>query len=381
MAGKKHSGKFQKKRTYGTGRILLIIAAILLTLVIVGLIVGIWYYQSLLDRIPRVKHTPTAVAQTEIDSVLEYNPDEPVQTVPDTQPQMPTTVEIFVPDPNAPRSEEDIVNVMVIGQSARPGELYHMADSIILVTINKVTKTMTLTSFLRDTYLKLPDYRDLSGRLHSGGYDRLNVCYHNGYSYGGTADAMQMLNQCVYENFGIQVDFNIEVGFDGVMEIVNYVGGIEVDLTEAEAAYLNEDDLYVYGDVQPGPTLLDGMATLSYMRMRNAEGDGGSDIRRTARQRLVLEKLMGKIRQINVRDMTLLMDQFLPYVVTDMTNEDITGCILDVFPIIGDLKIETGTCPADSTYWAEITDLTGYDSILRYDEEQNRALMQVLTEG
>jgi len=382
MGGKKRNGRYLKKSPAGTGRILLMVAAALLTTVIIGMIAGIFYYQSLLDRIPRAEHTPGTVSREEMDSILDQNPDVPAQSEHYVQTEAPTEPDIFVPDPEAPRTGEEILNVMVIGQSARPGELYHMADSMILVTVNKVTKTMTLTSFLRDTYLKLPDYRDLSGRLHSGGNDRLNVCYHKGHSFGGTADAMQMLDQCIYENFGIEVDFNIEVGFEGVIEIVDYVGGIEVDLTEAEAAYLNADDLYVYEDVQPGPTVLNGMATLSYVRMRNAEGDFGSDIRRTARQRTVLEKLMGKIRNINVTDMTLLMDRFLPYVVTDMTNEDITGCILDVFPIIGDLVIETGTCPAQSTYWKAITSVGGYEgSVLQFDEEENRALMQALTEG
>lgn len=384
MPGKKRSGKFQKSSERGTRatRILAVVAVFLVCIVIGGMIAGIHYYQSLLDRIPRAEHTPGTVSREDADFLLNHNPDASEQPGIYTETQYPTEVDIYVPDPDAPRNREDILNVLVIGQSARPGELYHMADSMILVTINKVTKTMTLTSFLRDTYLKLPDYRDLSGRLHSGGNDRLNLCYHKGYSFGGTADAMQMLNQCIYENFGVEIDFNIEVGFEGVMEIVNYVGGIEVELTDAEADYLNSDDLYVYGEVQPGPAVLDGMAALSYVRMRNAEGDFGSDIRRTARQRLVLEKLMEKIRNINVTDMTKMMDQFLPYVVTDMTNEDITGCILDVFPIIGQLTIETGTCPVQSTYWAEIANIGGYEgSVLRFDQEQNRTLMQALTEG
>lgn len=379
-------GRFEqekpKKRISG-GKIALIVVAVLLVLVIGAVIFGVSYYNSILNKIPRAEHVDNSVSQEEIDAILNYNPDAPSSTEAVEESEAPATEETTVPT-TVPvvQTAEDITNIMLIGQAARAGEEYHMADTMILVTINKFTKTMTLTSFLRDTYLKLPDYRDLSGTLHPCGKQRLNVCYHLGYTFGGTADAMLMLNQCVYENFGIEVDFDVEVGFDGVVEIVNYLGGIEIDLTEAEAKYLNADDNYVYYDVQAGPTLLDGMATLSYARMRKAEGDSDSDIKRTNRQRVVLQKLLEKVKGLDVAALQRLMDDFLPYVVTNMSNEDITKCILELLPIVGELSIETGTCPVESTYWGEIVEIGGYDSsVLKFDEGQNRKLMMALTEG
>lgn len=346
-------------------RIVITVMVLLLVVLIGALLFGIIGYKTMLSKIPRAEYEEFTISQEEISAMLSGS-----TVVTDHEETTPRTV------------SDDVLNVLLIGQSAREGETYHNADTVILVSIHKLTKTMTLTSFLRDAYLKLPDYRDPSGQEHSFGMQRLNVCYHLGHSLGGTAAAMDMLNQCLYENFGIDVDFDIEIGFEGVEKIVDYFGGIEVELTQAEADYLNADDIYVLYDVAPGPQLLNGMAALSYARMRNAEGDNGSDIRRTSRQRVVLEKLLEKISGSEVSDLVWMMKDFLPFVVTNMTDEDITRCILEIFPLVPELKLETGTCPVEGSYWGEIINIGGFDSIvLRFDSDENRERMQALTEG
>lgn len=379
---KEKTGKEQNSQQCSSKKNFLMIVLLCLAIAIGAVAYGIGRYQSLLDRIPRAEQVDNRVTREEMDAILNYNPDAPEDGDRQAEPQKSVADEEPVSVKPAGSTSDHILNIMVIGQSARPGESYHMADSMILVTVNTDTQTMTLTSFLRDTYLKLPNYTDLSGEEHILGYQRLNICYHLGDSFGGTADAMRMLNQCVYENFGARVDFDVEIGFEGVEKIIDYFGGVEVELTEAEADYLNMDDLYVRYDVKPGLQILDGMAALSYARMRKAEGDGESDIKRTGRQRIIIEKLMEKVKQSDAAGLKRLMDDFLPYVVTNMTDEDITRCILEVFPVVPELKIESGTCPARSTYWAEIVGIGGFDSIvLRYDEEENRRIMTALTEG
>lgn len=365
------------------GRKVFLLIAVGIVLIVIGAVCyGIGRYQSLLDRIPRAEHVENHVSQEEIDTILNYNPHAPDSGEMHPGSQSYAAAEETLTAKTAGYNSDNVLNIMVIGQSARPGETYHMADSMILVTVNMDTKTMTLTSFLRDAYLKLPNYTDASGTEHICGYQRLNICYHLGHTFGGTADAMRMLDQCVYENFGVEVDFNVEIGFEGVERVVEYFGGVEVELTEAEADYLNADPLYVRSEVQPGPQVLDGLAALSYARMRKAEGDGESDIKRTERQRNVIESLMEKVKQSDAAGLERIMNAFLPYVVTDMTDEDITRCILELFPIVSELTIETGTCPVKSTYWGEIVSIGGYDSVvLRYDVEENRRIMTALTEG
>lgn len=368
------SGGDKKNKGHGRAkRVLPVIVLVLVTVIAGAVIYGIGRYQSLLDRIPRAQQlsSGTAPAQTTSVGSDQNEPSEiPAESGKHGSGQM-----------RPARSSDRIINILVIGQSARPSESYHMADSMILVTINTDTKTMTLTSFLRDAYLKLPDYTDSSGTEHMGVHQRLNVCYHMGHSYGGISDAMAMLDQCLYENFGIEVDFNVEVGFEGVERVINYFGGVEVELTEAEAAYLNADDNYVAAEVRAGKQVLDGLAALSYARMRKVEGDGEIDINRTQRQRKLIESLMEKVKQSDAAGLERVMYDFLPYVVTDMTDEDITRCILEIFPIVPELTVETGTCPVQSTYWVEIVNIGGFSTmVLGYDEGENRKMMMALTE-
>ena len=187
---------------------------------------------------------------------------------------------------------------------------------------------------------------------------------------------------CLYNNFGIEVDYDIEVDFEAFINIIDYLGGVEVELTEAEAEYLNKDDLYVLEDVEPGKVTLDGMATLSYARMRKANGDGDSDIKRTNRQRELVKILLRKIQSHSVSQAMDLIECLLPKIVTNMTNEEITTCLWEILPLLPQMTIETGTCPVETTYWGEIIELGGYPaSVLKFDKGQNTRLMRAITEG
>ena len=315
-------------------------------------------------------------------------------TVPATEQTEPTTMETTAETTEATTvpttlpyepSGKDILNILVVGQSARAGESSEnsrLADTMILATINKNTKTLTLTSFLRDTYLKLPDYVDPSGTKHTCGKNRINVAYHLGYTWAGAAGSMEMMNQCLLENFGIEVDHNIEVDFDGFIKLIDLMGGVEIELTEAEAEYLNNDDFWVYYDVEPGLEKLDGMGTLSYARMRKAAGDSDSDIKRTERQRKLISAILDKLSQQSLTDLMELADEALPLITHNMTNGEILTCLWEVLPLLPELTIETGTCPKEGSYWGELIDLFGtQSSVLLFDEGNNRRYFTALTEG
>lgn len=358
------------------GKVLLIVISVLLVLLIGGIIAGVLAYNGILGKITRAEVLDNSLSDEEIQAMLNYNPDAPSgATLVYTEPaEEPTTVPTTLP---YIESNMDIVNILVVGQAARAGEEHHMADTMILMTVNKESKTLTLTSFLRDAYVDLPDYKG-----HKCGNQRINVCYNLGYGWGGSGGAMEMMNMCLYNNFGIDVDYNIEIDFEAFINIVDWLGGVEVDLTEAEAKYLNEDDLYVKTDVEPGVTTLDGMAALSYARMRKAEGDGDSDIKRTGRQRQLIQTLLKKFNNMSIADVTELIDGLLPKVITNMTNDEITTCLWEILPILPELTIETGTCPVETTYWGELIELGGYpSSVLKFDAGQNRRLMRAITEG
>jgi len=166
---------------------------------------------------------------------------------------------------------------------------------------------------------------------------------------------------------------------------VKVLGGIEVEINQAEADYLNAEDFWVYKDVEPGLTRMNGMVALTYARMRKAEGDNESDIKRTERQRKVITAVIDKIKTKNLTDLQEMANKVLPYVTTSMTNAEITDLLLTVLPMVKDLKIvSSGTCPADGTYKGDVADIykNGIpQSILRFNEQDNKKIMRALTEG
>jgi LCP family protein required for cell wall assembly len=195
---------------------------------------------------------------------------------------------------------------------------------------------------------------------------------------------MEMTNICMRDNFGVEVDHNIEIDFESFIRVVDLLGGVKIELTEAEAKYLNEDDLYVTYDVQPGEQRLDGMAALSYARMRKAEGDNDSDIKRSARQRLVLEKLLDKVRHLSLADLQSVADTLLPEITTTMTPGDIMNVLTRILPVFKDIQIVGATIPYDKTGWGEIIDIyeDGIpDSVIKFEAPQQKRLIRAITEA
>jgi len=296
-------------------------------------------------------------------------------TVADTETQETVPVETTKPA----MKPGDIVNILVVGQAYRAGEESHMADTTILVTLNTYDGTVTLSSVLRDAYVSLPAYKS-----HTEGKNKFNVAYNLGYSWEGISGAMAYTNLTILRNFGVKVDHNIEISFESFIKLIDYMGGVEVELTEAEANYLNQDDLYVLYDVAPGRQYLDGMAALSYARMRKAEGDGDSDIARTARQRMLIEALVKKVRGLSLKELQGVADTLLPLITTTMKPGDIADLIIRMLPHMTQLKFEGGTLPVDTTYRGEMVDIYGdggSHSVLKFDIEQNKRLIRAFAEA
>lgn len=354
-------------------KIILIVIAVLLVLVTGVVIAAVSYYKSMLNKVNIIEMpaqvTETAAAET-TQTTVATETTAAATTV-------GTTVETTVP----PMTPEDILNILVVGQSGRAGEEAALADTMILVSINKYTKTLTLTSFLRDTYVDLPDYRDANGKLRTCGWNKLTSCYAVGYSFGGTGYAMGMTNLCLQNNFGVEVDYNVEINFESLIKVVDLMGGVYLELTQAEADYLNKDN-YQGQTFTAGFQGLDGTDALSYARMRKAEGDNDSDIKRTSRQRYMLEMLFKQLNNQGLSFAQKVANEVLPMITTNMPEDKITECLVELLPMLPSLSIESGTCPVETTYWPEYKDTPdGYLPVLMFDQGQNTRLMRAITEG
>lgn len=368
--GGRYSSHNGNQRRPSKGGVIALVAVAVVLVVVLGVLLGGILYSSRRETV----HTP----QTE-PTTTPVQTDAETTGVPTEATTEPTTVPTTLP---YTESGLDVINILVVGQASRDGEDSRLADTMILATVNKKTKTLTLTSFLRDTYLKLPDYVDPSGRKHNCGKNRINVAYHLGWTWGGTGAAMEMVNQCMKENFGIEVDYDVEVDFEAFVKIINLIEGVTLDLTEAEADYLNSDGKVWQDGIQAGECWLDGDSALAYARMRKASGDSDSDIKRTARQRYLIEQVLTQVKGLGFSKLQELAQTVLPYITTNMTDDQITTCIWEILPLLPELKVETGTCPVQGSSWGEIIDLFGTpSSILQFDEGQNRKYMTALTEG
>lgn len=358
-------GRYAKHNDHRGGSVALIVLAVVLLVAAAGSIGFLIYNKTAKQTQLQVMET-TAPALTEVPEMTQAETTEETTEA--------TTV---VTEPPYQASGKSIINILLIGQQSRAGEDARTADTMILATVNKNTKTLTLTSFLRDAYVQLPAFRTSSGK------QRINVCYHLGYLWGDTGGAMQKINECIQYNFGIEVDYDVEVSFDGFTDIIDMLGGVYVELTEAESAYLNADTRYVRREMQPGPIVLEGAEALSYARMRKANGDGDSDIKRTARQRAVIASVFESVKNLSFSELQNLVNTALPMITTNMTDDDILTCMWEILPLLPELKIETGTCPVETTYKGVMMDIANNGqlaSVLTFDRGQNTRLMQAITE-
>jgi len=367
-------GKYERPKKKRGGRILLSVLLVLILLLGMAGVGAYAYMNNVLDLITRAEVEDRS--DVTVDPALLGNFEETVPVMPTTQPEETMAPTTAPTEPDFIPSGKNIINVLVVGQAAREGETAHYADSMILVTVNKLTKTVYLHSFLRDTYVDMPDYKG-----NACGWNRINMVYHLGWQWGGTGGAMENMNACLKNSFGIEVDHNIEVDFEAFSKIVDVLGGVRITLTEAEANYMNNDGK-TWQEVTPGENRLFGDAALVYARMRKAAGDGESDIRRTERQRTFVTAIIEKLRYRGFDALQELAKEVLPLITTNMTNEEITTCMWEILPLLPELKIETGTCPVKTTYWGEIIDLNGVPaSVLKFEPIRNWQLMTPITEG
>lgn len=376
MAGKFERKKQKKAATWK--KPVLIALAVILLLLVALVIAGVAYYYSMLGKIhqvdvPKINYTTAAT---------EYVPEtQPIEIPEDTQ----ETTEQVTEAPTEPHvaSREDYINFLLIGQDAREGEQNNLADTMILCTVNTYEKTLALTSIQRDTQLQVAgSYRDTSGTNHTYGGVKINMMYASGYQWGGTADAMGVMNQVLYDNFGIEVDHNIEVNFDAFVEAINALGGVELEFSEAEANYLNKEGK-VWQEVTVGENHCNGYTALAYARMRKAEGDGESDIIRTERQRKLIAAVLDKLKSKDITKLQKVIDAVLPMVSTSMSSSEITAMIAKLLPILPELQItNSGTCPHQ--FWGDVVDIFGngvQHSVLKFNPQSEKKYMRALTLG
>ena len=252
---------------------------------------------------------------------------------------------------------QDIINILLIGQDTR-GAKRSRSDAMILCTLNKSTKTLTMTSFMRDMYVQIPDHQD----------NRINASY----ALGG----MELLDSTLKKNFGVEIDGNIEVDFEGFEKVIDAIGGVDIELTKAEVNFLKK-----YGSMDrpvssknwkftEGMNHLNGAQALAYARNR---GTGNGDFSRTNRQRTVLNAAIEKAKNMDLNQIMKLVKEVLPLLTTDLTDSQILGFAVEAFPLLMNLNLKTQQIPAEGAF--KYASMRGMH-VLVPDLEMNRDILK-----
>ena len=339
-----------RQRRKGEGlRIALIITCVVLSLILIATLVVTYLVASRLDKANYVDNaTATTKSLEQVSSIFEEETeyDDGSETV----------VDATIPDINdEPLVQGDnVVNILMIGQDRRPGQGTQRSDSMILVTFNKSIGKITLTSFMRDMYVRIP------------GYGKDKLCH--AYAYGG----MPLLNQTLYDHFGVEIDGNVEVDFTGFTTIVDVLGGVEVEITQKEANYLNKKGDW---DFTAGTWLMNGEQALQYSRIRKID----SDYKRAERQRRILMTLVEEYKDQDMGTTLKMVDEFLPLVTTDIPQGQVMTYAMDLFPMLSGATIETLRIPVDGTFtggYVRVSDTHRMWCQYDIDFEKNRDILR-----
>ena len=307
----------QEKKKHGARNAVIIIVCVLIALC------GAGYYAatSVLGRMNRVKPGDFNYVKPEDETFETTHPDAAAEGVEKLD------ADSVVWDKVDALDGKHVINILLIGQDRREGESRARSDTMILVSVNTERKSISLVSLMRDLYVQIPGYSD----------NRINAAY----QWGG----MELLDETVLENFGVEVDGNVEADFEQFETIIDILGGVDVEMSKGEAEYMK----YVMdsGDVQEGENHLNGKQALDFARMRGLD----DDFHRTERQRRLLTRLAEKLQSASVQQLLDLVNEVLPHVSTDMSSTQMLGYAASAIQVyLSGAEIATGRIPAEGMY-------------------------------
>jgi len=219
-------------------------------------------------------------------------------------------------------------NIALFGVDSREGDLGKgtRSDSIIIASINEDTGDIKLCSVYRDTYLNLSN-------------DSYNKC-NSAYAKGGPEQAIIMLNM----NLDLNITDYVTIGFDGLIDVIDALGGVMVDISEPEISHLNNYQISMVGTTTDGQTFtategkdytavttagyqrLNGLQATAYCRIRHV----GDDFERAERQREVLSAVMDEAKKVSVSDLNKILDEVLPHVATSLDVDEMVEMLGNV---------------------------------------------------
>ena len=245
------------------------------------------------------------------------------------------------------------LNILLIGVDTAHAETNGRSDAMILVRADPSAGSIRMVSFLRDLYVSIPGV----------GSTRLNAAYH----HGGEA----LLRQTLSNHFDVSIDRTVTVHFSLLTELVDRLGGVEIELTERERGALNAmiKDAGSSETVQSaGRQTLNGRQALCYSRIRKID----SDFQRTTRQQTLIAAILARMNSLSQWELLKLALAYLPRVDTDLTLMDIRT-LLPLAVHLDEVTLHSAQVPFPGTYSEET--INGM-MVLKPDLKRCRTLLQ-----
>lgn len=224
------------------------------------------------------------------------------------------------------QARNDVINILLIGLD---GEDYKFgrSDVMLMASINKSTKKIYLTSFMRDTMAYLPTSKT---------YEKLN----HSYAYGGSEEVLKAINT----NYDLNIRNVVVFNYKAMGIMVESIGGVVVDIDEKEMAEMNR--FIVTSPIKkPGRTKLNGYQALVYARIR--KGGTGGDSQRNHRQREIIKYIFEYAKKANMQKLFNIANKVLPSVKTSFSYEEIVGLLNYFESIRGRSQIKEFSFPKD----------------------------------
>ncbi len=306
---------------------------------------GLSYFDRLMDGFD-YDHDDEEPYVVSFTAVPLPDEGEPIQdgvsyTDVDDQQLMSAINEVTVGEDNL-FHQDGTTNILLLGTDNRVKDGFARSDAIILLSVNRNTKKMVMTSFLRDTAVLF------EGAEYS---DKLT----HGYGYGKGP----LMVKTIQSHFGVKIDYYMAIDFFAFIDVVDYLGGVELEITEDERKVMNNyvkeinelegllpDNGFLW---KTGKVTVTGKQALGYARNRYSKsGVGSGDFGRSARQRIVLQAIIDKLKSDPTKALGLL-EEIAPKVKTDYTKEALKAEVLNVLDYIS-YEMVTTRVPANDTW-------------------------------
>ncbi len=228
-----------------------------------------------------------------------------------------------------PQRDPNILNILVLGTDSRDVTKERgRSDSMIIMSYNKKTGKCKMVSLMRDSLVPIEGHD----------WNRINAAY----SYDGVGLAVNTVNQI----FGLDIQHFAVIDFNGTRNFIDYLGGVEITLTQAEVDHYNYYG-YLGRRVSVGPCHMDGATALYYMRTRYVDSDFG----RTERQRKVITTLAKKIiEEKSVEDIYELTDYACKLVKTNIPVSKLAAIFGSIAMQGSDFSLESQNIPYSDAF-------------------------------